>query len=378
MDPTALELYLLDWESSGYIKQTNVENLMKAFKVMEEDELYDMLDSYHKSLQNHQINSNYFPNEISEVNVTSPKLENSKKAAKPQLGLSTEIPVVAGTSEECANNLFRALWDDRDEICHRVSTSVDNQQQHVRTDQSLRVYRGLGDPESLETNLFEPTVEEDNRFYIDPENPGVMLIINQEHFYTETMEKYRHLLPTSSEQLERRVGTENDKLRLTNTFEKFGFKVFTEDNLKHMDMLHYIKKTVACVKNESSLFVCILSHGDEVNDQKNQQEEYVESQSLATDGATNLPHPVNLVTFWATVPVMLRLDIKKRDLGLFKAYAKKSNHIKISTIHFLDICTRIRRDVIDKRWIKGAAEFKMVSDLQTTFIKDFFLPKIRL
>nr|CAH7725482.1 unnamed protein product [Callosobruchus chinensis] len=357
MDPTALELYLLDWESSGYIKQTNVENLMKAFKVMEEDELYDMLDSYHKSLQKP-------PNK--QVNVTSPKLENSKKAAKPQLGLSTEIPVVAGTSEECANNLFRALWDDRDEICHRVSTSVDNQQQHVRTDQSLRVYRGLGDPESLETNLFEPTVEEDNRFYIDPENPGVMLIINQEHFYTETMEKYRHLLPTSSEQLERRVGTENDKLRLTNTFEKFGFKVFTEDNLKHMDMLHYIKKTVACVKNESSLFVCILSHGDEVNDQKNQQEEYVESQSLTTDGATNLPHPVNLVTFWATVPGYAAIRHKEKGSWFIQSLCEKIE------------AYQDKRDVIDKRWIKGAAEFKMVSDLQTTFIKDFFLPKIRL
>ncbi|VEN36104.1 unnamed protein product [Callosobruchus maculatus] len=414
MDPIALELYLLYWESCDYIKQTNVENLMKAFKVMEEEQLYNILDSYHKSLQKPLDKQAY---------ITSPEVGKPKKSARSQLGLSNEIPAVVGTSEEHASNLFHAsLWDDPEEKGRRISTSVDNQQLNVRTDQALRVYRGLGDPESLETNLFEPTVEENNRFYINPENPGKILIINQEYFYTETMEQYRHLLPENSEQLERRIGTENDKMRLASTFKKFGFEPKIENDLKHMDMVDCIKKTVASITNESSLFVCILSHGNKgivyganscrvpvseiqdmickphlankpkvlilqscqgfqcfnLNDRKDQQEEFVESQSpLATDGATSLPHTANLLTFWATVPGYAAIRHKEKGSWFIQSLCEKVEAYQ-DKIHFLDICTRIRKDVAEKKWIKGAAEYKMCSEIQTTFLQDFFLPKMRL
>nr|CAI5861937.1 unnamed protein product [Callosobruchus analis] len=414
MDPIALELYLLDWESSGFVKQTSVENLMKVFKVMEQEDLYNILDSYHKSLQ-----------KSPDKQKSRPKLgvsPISKKAVRSQLGLSTEIPVLVGTSEKCASNLFGPfLWDDPDETCQRISNSVDNQQQHVRTDQSLRIYRGLGDPESLETNLFEPTVEEHNRFYIDPKNPGKVLIINQEYFYTETMEEYRHLLPKGSEQLERRTGTEHDKERLANTFRKFGFELKSETNLKHMDMVSCIKQTVASIKNESSLFICILSHGDKgivyganscrvqvseiqdimcrphlvnkpkililqscqgfqcfnLNEQKDQQDECVENESLATDGPTNLPYAANLLTFWATVPGYAAIRHKEKGSWFIQSLCEKIEAYQ-DKIHFLDICTRVRKDVSDKRWIKGAADYRMCSEIQTTFLQDFFLPKMRL
>lgn len=72
------------------------------------------------------------------------------------------------------------------------------------------------------------------------------------------------MLPTDIEnnKLESRIGTEKDKEDLIDTFKKFGFRIVIANNLTHEDLIVKVKEVVKDVKKESSLFVCILSHGD--------------------------------------------------------------------------------------------------------------------
>lgn len=76
------------------------------------------------------------------------------------------------------------------------------------------------------------------------------------------------MLPKTDLKLESRTGSEVDKNRLESTFQKLGFKVCTEKNKKHDDMLEILKDTVKKFQY-SCLFVAILSHGDQGRLQKN-------------------------------------------------------------------------------------------------------------
>ncbi|CAH1999584.1 unnamed protein product [Acanthoscelides obtectus] len=328
------------------------------------------------------------------------------------------------TPEEPTGNLFSKYFGDdpidkkKNRKERRVSTSVDNQRQRKTSSQTVRVYRGPGDPESLETNVFEPAHAENNKFHIDPENPGVVLIINQEYFYTETMKQYKKLLPDKSDQLEQRVGTEKDRMRLINTFKKFRFKLIVEDNIKHVDMIRVIRKTVASVRKESSLFICILSHGDKgfvygansckvsVDDIQDmmckahlvskpkvlilqscqglqcinvscQNDDRDQAETVATDGPIKLPYTANLLTFWATVPGYAAIRNKEKGSWFIQSLCEKMESCQ-DRLHFLDICTRTSRDVSDKRWNKGPDEYRMCSEIRHTFLQDFFLPKMTL
>lgn len=61
-----------------------------------------------------------------------------------------------------------------------------------------------------------------------------------------------------------RKGSENDKERLRDIFEQFGFKVVVEESLPHLEMIQSIKDvTNQVTKQQSSLFICIMSHGDQ-------------------------------------------------------------------------------------------------------------------
>lgn len=44
-DPEFLELYLLKWETVGYISVTDVQNIKRTLKIMEEEALINILDS---------------------------------------------------------------------------------------------------------------------------------------------------------------------------------------------------------------------------------------------------------------------------------------------------------------------------------------------
>lgn len=77
-------------------------------------------------------------------------------------------------------------------------------------------------------------------------------------------------MPNSEVLLERRLGTNVDKERLVETFKNFNFgtNIVVKDNLTHIQILKEIKNAASTVRMHSSLFVCILSHGDEGNGYK--------------------------------------------------------------------------------------------------------------
>lgn len=62
--------------------------------------------------------------------------------------------------------------------------------------------------------------------------------------------------------LESRQGTEKDKDRLKSVFSRMGYKVIVKQNLAHYDMIKYIEETIDAIVEESSLIICILSHGE--------------------------------------------------------------------------------------------------------------------
>lgn len=118
-------------------------------------------------------------------------------------------------------------------------------------------------------------------YYIDEDEPGICLIINQVHFFRDRSPEVRvsstkrycgqiiaflqHLLPKSKELLKNRVGTGIDKEKLVQTFQScnFGSNIIVKEDLIHSEMLKAIREAASKVRNHSSLFVCILSHGEE-------------------------------------------------------------------------------------------------------------------
>jgi len=62
--------------------------------------------------------------------------------------------------------------------------------------------------------------------------------------------------------LEERKGTVKDKERLKRCFSNMNFKVFVQDNVPHYQILKSIEGVTDSVSVESSLIVCILSHGE--------------------------------------------------------------------------------------------------------------------
>lgn len=75
------------------------------------------------------------------------------------------------------------------------------------------------------------------------------------------------MLPNSETSLQNREGTEADVKALKRTFEHLNFSkesVILKHNRKHLDILQDVKDAANKVtKEHSSLFVVILTHGEE-------------------------------------------------------------------------------------------------------------------
>ncbi|KAM4051389.1 caspase-3-like isoform 1-T1 [Anomaloglossus baeobatrachus] len=97
------------------------------------------------------------------------------------------------------------------------------------------------------TNL---TNDSHNYYKMDYPEKSQCLILNMEYF---DMPGFK-----------RREGTETDKKKLKETFQKIGFQVRTEDNLTYTEIETLLKKVAAEDHSQRSCFVCaILSHGNE-------------------------------------------------------------------------------------------------------------------
>ncbi|CAG9829427.1 unnamed protein product [Diabrotica balteata] len=358
-----LEVYFLKWES---IRQLNFEEIKSTLKQMEQYRLYDILCSALTEttpglpVQSVQLERNISPA------ITASSYESS---------LNSEYP---------RNRLF--VGDDfQGEPVTRARkpssvTSIDNQQaqssrhrignlplKNIALEDILRLPRENYFRDFQQT--FIPDIKEDetsekitlDTYTIDPSRPGVVLIINQRDFYTAVEEEYRHLLPPNGEKFDVREGTDLDREKLIGTFKRRGFEILVADNLNHIDMLKKIKNTVNETTDQSSLFVCILSHGNkgvvygcnscqvkvskiqEIMSNKNfdqkpkvlilqscqgrqclkldSKSDDDDDVSLTTDGGGSTYR--DMLTFWATYPGYAAIRNKLTELGLSKICARQ-------------------------------------------------------
>nr|XP_015835366.1 PREDICTED: caspase-8 isoform X2 [Tribolium castaneum] len=363
-----LELYLLHWETVGYVKLDDLSNLCRVLKQIDQLDICDKL------------------REI--------------------------VPIVHKSAES-----------------RSVDKRVDSSESEKR--QSVSVFEGILDPKSsllslasLETSHISADnaafVSDENKYFIDPERPGICLIINQENFYREVDRKYRHLLPRRDNKLELRIGTQYDRDKLEATFRQFGFKTIVENNLTHLEMLRKIEEVVQSVNDESSLFISIMSHGDvgvvygvnscqvdvkaikRVMCTKNRphlsgkpkvlilqscqgtrcQKIQSDDDDIETDGPSSpvqesVPPIADLFTFWATVPGYGAIRNKKTGSWFIQSLCGKMKELG-HKYHFDDICTSVIGDVSRKKWCQEKDEVAMVPEKESTFRKLFYLPPVRV
>ncbi|XP_019756041.1 caspase-8 isoform X1 [Dendroctonus ponderosae] len=275
---------------------------------------------------------------------------------------------------------------------------------------------------SFETAQFsEITADEMSRewnsYPIDRDKPGVALIINQEAFYTETNPAYTDLLHDQSDNimLENRQGTEKDSDRLKSVFNRMGYKVIVKPNLAHYDMIKQIEETIDAIVEESSLIICILSHGEtgvvyganscRVSVEKITHIMCARNENLVgrpkvlilqscqgrqcqklkkpvavdgnrTDGPANGPVTADLLTFWATIRGHAAIRNVNRGSWFIQALCdeiEKGNN----RYHFLEICTRVVHQVTSMKWEDSSGINVMTPLVELTLRKPFYLPPFR-
>ncbi|KAH8273529.1 hypothetical protein KR018_010519 [Drosophila ironensis] len=98
-------------------------------------------------------------------------------------------------------------------------------------------------------------------FQLDRQNAGICLIINQRTFTREVPPHLEEYL--SPRPLDERLGTDVDVASLTDVFSAMGYKVETQHNVDHLEMVHLIRRVTQRSVLYDSVVVCILSHGFE-------------------------------------------------------------------------------------------------------------------
>ncbi|XP_066157828.1 caspase-8 isoform X2 [Euwallacea fornicatus] len=259
----------------------------------------------------------------------------------------------------------------------------------------------------------ERPVSINEEYYIDPYNPGKVLIINQESFYTETNPKFKDLLHEHNDdiQLEDRKGTNKDKERFFNCFINMNFDVIVKENLTHYDMIKAIEEVVDSASNTSSLVICILTHGDNgvvfgansckvsvktienimckhnkklsgkpkllilQSCQGKQCQKIIEEETdgYTTDGPKG-PVTADLLTFFATIPGYAAVRNIKKGSWFIQALCDEIEAGN-SQYHFLEICTRVVSKVTDQEWKEdGGGVNVMTPQMVSTLTKRFYLP----
>ncbi|XP_044267938.1 caspase-8 [Tribolium madens] len=354
-----LELYLLHWEIVEYVKLDDLSNLCRALKQIDQLDICDKLK---------------------EIVPSEKRVDCSESEEKRQ-----------------SVNVFEEILNPRSSLQSLASLETS----HISADNAA-------------------FVSDANKYFIDPQKPGICLIINQENFYREVDQRYRDLLPRQDNKLEPRIGTQYDRDKLETTFKQFGFKTLVVNDLTHLQMLEKIEQVVKSVNTESSLFICIMSHGDvgvvygvnscqvdvktikRVMCTKNRPclsgkpkvlilqscqgtrcQKIKSDDDYETDGPTSspvkesVPPIADLFTFWATVPGYGAIRNKKTGSWFIQSLCDKMKQLG-DKYHFDDICTSVIGDVSSKKWCQVKDEVAMVPEKESTLRKLFYLPPIRL
>ncbi|KAJ8951852.1 hypothetical protein NQ318_019827 [Aromia moschata] len=387
-DPVLLELYFLNWETVKWISATDMSNVKKILKLMDEEYLLDLLN----------------------------------KAIPLDLRQEEPVRFPPGRMSVMPERRFR-----------QHSTSIDTHQRPPRTVQgyspTLPENVGQEDYQFSPPCPTLPTLGQDNvhaddisRYNIDPENPGVLLIINQETFYTEVRADYKHLLADGGYKLENREGSREDQRYMMTVFRRFGFKVVTANSLSHEDMIEEITGVVNGVRKESSLLVCIMSHGEkgivygsnsckvkvsqiqEIMCGRNKEnlsekpkvlilqscqgrecqkesdvdmEEDDDEHQMTTDGPKSSPRMMDLFTFWATVAGYAAVRSRRTGSWFIQALCQKLEELG-NREHFVDVCTQVVNSVCTKKWtVENNVGNVMTPEMRSTLRKRFYFPPIR-
>ncbi|XP_066260578.1 caspase-8-like [Euwallacea similis] len=262
----------------------------------------------------------------------------------------------------------------------------------------------------------ERPVSVNEEYHIDPYNPGKVLIINQESFYTETNPMFKELLHEHNDdiQLEDRKGTNKDEVRFFNCFSNMNFDVNVKKNLAHYDMIKAIEEVVDSASDTSSLIICILTHGDNgvvfgansckvsvksiesimckhnkklsgkpkllilQSCQGKQCQKIIEEETdgYTTDGPKG-PVTADLLTFFATIPGYAAVRNIKKGSWFIQALCDEIE-AGSSQYHFLEICTRVVSKVTNQEWKEnGGGVNVMTPQMVSTLTKRFHLPSFR-
>lgn len=399
-----LEVYFLKWES---INQLNYNEIKQILKVMGLEHLKDKLEK-----------------------VLSEFPEESRQNSNRSLGCADRLSV---NEVNCRPLQIRDQFNRNLELISRnrkiSATCMDNQRVEMAIKRNLEIMslEQIIQNQQHENNFMDyqhnltPSIKsitnnvmEENCYKIDPNRPGVALIINQKVFYNEVRGEFKHLLPPDNKTLHNREGTNKDRDKLNEIFNQFGYKVIVKNDLDHLAMLEEIKNTVDSICNESSLFICIMSHGDEgviygcnschvkvskiqeimftrnqINlaekpkililqscqgneCQKSLESKHVEDvhATLTTDGpSANIR---DMLTFWATFRGYAAIRHRKQGSWFIQTFCKMLKDYGDKQ-DFLKICTRISGAIQNFKWEKEDDILIMTPVLESTLGKDFYL-----
>ncbi|KAG5896722.1 hypothetical protein JTB14_014598 [Gonioctena quinquepunctata] len=403
-DPQFLEICFMNWEVTKSVTLFDIKSILK---IMEEEHLCNILEGVLSTMDipEREQHSTHIDTSHPESRAKPPTWEHQNSQLIRDAYFENQLPSTSNSNTNGNGNTTT-----------RVDNPVHQEFGGYFLDYQFPVNMGQ-DNINTESNGDDDTL---NRYQVDPDKPGIVLIINQESFYSEIGEKYKHLLPPdATEKLESRFGTEKDRDDLKKVFTNYGFKVLVENNLNHIDMMIKIKEVVESVRDESSLFICILTHGDKgivyganscrvkVNKIKDvmfrtnktnltdkpkililqscqgrqcqklgEDDEYEDddSLSLTTDGPSA---PLrDMYTFWATIPGYAAIRDKRSGSWFIQALCKKMEDIG-NKHHFADICTRTANEVTSKIWTNETDKKAMTPYVQSTLLKDFYLPPLK-
>nr|WMZ41596.1 dredd protein [Altica viridicyanea] len=373
-----LEMYFLNWETEGVL---DYHEIKKILKIMKEEHSLSILES-----------------------VLSERSQNTGQSS------NFDIP-------KNSLSLRHACNDQKASRNRKLSSgpSVDN---------NIPQARGFSNIIPHENDFMDyqhDLKQRDNNYPINSDKPGIILIINQYEFYQEVDPKYKHLLPPADlGMFQARIGTNKDRDDLERVFKKFGFTTIIENSLDHIAMIKAIQETVNLVTDESSLFICIMSHGDKgvIYGSNSCKVKVSEIQKImASENLTNLngkpkililqscqgqqclqmdgpggkenddyssittdgPHCSHrdMLTFWATVPGYAAVRDKKYGSWFIQAFCQQLlTHA--DTQHFLDICTMTNDELSQKEWITDEGKNVMTPLIDNnTLRKKFYFPKIK-
>ncbi|XP_074025443.1 death related ced-3/Nedd2-like caspase isoform X2 [Leptinotarsa decemlineata] len=403
-----LELCFMNWEVTKKIKLSDVKKILKA---MEEEHLCNIIEEVLLSTND---------SDRSGMNLLKEKtpFTISDYPERPSISSASDDYNSVSIRDAFFKQNLPSTSNSNTNRPNTSTTSVDNHMQ-----QDYEKYNPFMDFQLPVASVTKNMSDDKNEtcYYVNPNNPGLVLIINQENFYTEIDPQYKELLPPdTTDKLESRLGTEKDRDNLEKIFRKYGFKVIVVNDLTHIEMVEKIREVVKLVTDESSLFICILSHGDKgivygsnscrvkvnriqdimykfnkanltdkpkvliLQSCQGQQCQKIEEEveeltddddlSLTTDGAS-APFR-DMLTFWATIPGYAAIRNKRTGSWFIQALCKKMEEIG-NRHHFADICTRIAQEVTSQVWTSETEKKAMTPFVQTTLLKDFYLPELK-